>query len=308
MWERDHSIPVWNWCELNPWYVVDCNSSTPYLPALNHLQLLSVNLENQTAVVSTPTPRIYDCQSAVRNSSLTMSIDLSMSPFLFCKCHNIFVFDGCGNAVMMDNGSTLTGCSTFCANNTISERNKCFGFGCCQTTIPHYLKSHGVDIMDMERQSEDGSCGYAFLVDKYSYVTGSVSLSANNAYVPVSLMWTLPHNTALSCCRGAADPINLELNTGNGTSMESWRCSRHFGYKGNPYLVDGCEVIEDCASCPYSSCNYDILYDGDGTTTKVRNFTCGPYNQFPGSWGRKSSTGVILGNAYSISMLVIMCM
>ncbi|KAI3798469.1 hypothetical protein L1987_33746 [Smallanthus sonchifolius] len=82
---------------------------------------------------------------------------------------------------------------------------------------------------------------------------------------------------------------------GNGIFVESQKCFRHIGYKGNPYLSDGCEVIEDCASCPYSSCNYDIVYGGDGSSTKVINFSCGP-NHSPTSFGSKSSMGVILGN------------
>ncbi|KAI3794654.1 hypothetical protein L1987_37287 [Smallanthus sonchifolius] len=88
--------------------------------------------------------------------------------------------------------------------------------------------------------------------------------------------------------------MNLELDTGNGSLVESQKCSRHIGFKGNPFLYDGCEVIEDCARCPYSSsCNYDIIYGGDWSSTKVINFTCGP-NLSPTRFGSKLSVGVIL--------------
>ncbi|KAI3798465.1 hypothetical protein L1987_33742 [Smallanthus sonchifolius] len=64
--------------------------------------------------------------------------------------------------------------------------------------------------------------------------------------------------------------MNLELDMGNGSLVESQKCSRHIGFKGNPFLYDECEVIEDCARCPYSSsCNYDIIYGGDWSSTKV---------------------------------------
>ncbi|KAI3794666.1 hypothetical protein L1987_37299 [Smallanthus sonchifolius] len=89
--------------------------------------------------------------------------------------------------------------------------------------------------------------------------------------------------------------MNLELDRGNGSLVESQKCSRHIGFKGNPFLYDGCEVIEDCARCPYSSsCNYDIIYGGDWSSTKVINFTCGP-NLSPTRFGSKLSMGVILG-------------
>ncbi|KAD7478300.1 hypothetical protein E3N88_01436 [Mikania micrantha] len=292
-------------CSINPWYTIDCNSTTPYLTALDHLELLRVDLDNQTVIVSTHTTTISNCQSPVQNSSQITSINLHNTPFLFCSYHNRFVFDGCGNAVMINNGSVLTGCSTTCRNETVTERNNdCYGFGCCQTTIPHYIRSYGINIMG---SGGDGGCGYAFLVDDDSYLLGSFSVqsvASRNASVPMSLMWTLPHSTALNCCREAADHMNMELDTGNGSSVESQKCSRHIGYKGNPYLSDGCEVIEDCASCPYASCNYDIIYGGDGSSTKVINFSCGP-NVSPTSLGSKSSMGVIIGISVSFGALFL---
>ncbi|KAJ0853486.1 putative wall-associated receptor kinase, galacturonan-binding domain-containing protein [Helianthus annuus] len=284
-------------CSVNEWYIVECKSSTPYLSALNHLEVLRVDLNNQTVVFNTPI--ISNCQNSVQNMSQIMSIDLHGSPFLFCSYYNRFLFNGCGNAVMMDKGSVLTGCSTSCLNETVSERNNdCFGISCCQTTIPHFIKSYSINLTGLGR---DGGCGYAFLVDVDSYLKGKFSIqsvAANDALIPMALMWTLPHSTTLNCCRGAADHMNVELDTGNGTFVETQKCSRHRGYKGNPYLFDGCEVIEDCASCPdHASCNYDIIYGGDGSSVKVINFSCGP-NLSPTSFGSKSSMGIILGLIY----------
>ncbi|KAJ0703406.1 putative protein kinase RLK-Pelle-WAK family [Helianthus annuus] len=176
--------------------------------------------------------------------SQIMSIDLHGSPFLFCSYYNRFLFNGCGNAVMMDKGSVLTGCSTSCLNDTVSERNNdCFGISCCQTTIPHFIMSYSINLTGLGR---DGGCGYAFLVDVDSYLKGRFSIqsvAANDALIPMALMWTLPHSTTLNCCRGAADHMNVELDTGNGTFVETQKCSRHKGYKGNPYLFDGCEGV-----------------------------------------------------------------
>ncbi|GJS31056.1 putative serine-threonine/tyrosine-protein kinase catalytic domain-containing protein [Tanacetum coccineum] len=89
-------------CSLNEWYVVDCNSSMPYLSSLNHLEVLDVDLGNQTVTVK---------MQKFSNCSQTKSVDLGSSPFLYSKSHNTFVYEGyCGNAVMMDNhDSVLTG-------------------------------------------------------------------------------------------------------------------------------------------------------------------------------------------------------
>nr|GEU77614.1 wall-associated kinase family protein [Tanacetum cinerariifolium] len=85
-------------CSINKWYIVDCTSSTPYLPAVNHLEVLGIDLENQTVTLNMP--RVSEC-------SQTKSVDLARSPFLFSKSQNKFVYEGCGNAVMMgDHGKT----------------------------------------------------------------------------------------------------------------------------------------------------------------------------------------------------------
>ncbi|KAJ0693936.1 putative protein kinase RLK-Pelle-WAK family [Helianthus annuus] len=250
-------------CSVNQWYIIECNSSTPYLSAFGHLEVLDVNTANQTITVNTP--KISACQNSIRKSSKTMSIDLGLSPFLFSKSHNIFVFEGCGNAVMMDQGSqVLTGCSTNCHNGSRGDRNNCFGISCCQTTIPHYLKSYNINIT--RQAGDDRACGSAFLMDENSYVKGTFS-EENSSYVPISLLWTLSEDDInnVSCYYS---PGTLEVDLGNRTTMKSWKCqffeffSNYNFPQGNPYVGDGLNDTEDCARCKDdgSYCLYDTTY------------------------------------------------
>ncbi|KAK1410825.1 hypothetical protein QVD17_37366 [Tagetes erecta] len=219
-------------CSVNEWYTVDCNSSTPYLRALNHLEVLGVDIENQTVTVNTP--KISDC-------SQTDSIDLGRSPFFYSKLQNKFVFEGCGNAVMMEHGSLITGCSTTCGNDSVSHTNNCLGIGCCQTTLPHHLKSYHTNLTSLETLG-DSACRHALLVDKASYSEGRFSVANDNSYVPVSLLWTLSDSDSekLSCCSYSLSRIKVDM--GNGNSMDSWKCIYNVfaESKGNPYLGDGC--------------------------------------------------------------------
>uniref|UniRef100_A0A251S9H1 Putative wall-associated receptor kinase, galacturonan-binding domain-containing protein n=1 Tax=Helianthus annuus TaxID=4232 RepID=A0A251S9H1_HELAN len=227
-------------CYVNRWYIVDCNSSTPYLPALNQLEILSVNTENQTVTVNTP--KISDCQNQVLNSNQTISTDLGRSPFLFSKAHNKFVFEGCGNAVLMDNRSQLlSGCSTNCHIDSRSERNNCFGTSCCQNTIPHYLKSYTINIT--RQDGDEGACGSAFLADESSYV-----LEDNSSFIPISLLWTLSKNdTNQARC---SIPLIVEVDLGNGNTMTSWKCPSlriypiSYREAGNPYVYDGLDGMQ----------------------------------------------------------------
>ncbi|KAJ9541349.1 hypothetical protein OSB04_027855 [Centaurea solstitialis] len=271
-------------CSFNEWYVVDCNSSKPYLRALNYLEVLKISLANQTVTINAPT--IYGCQNQLPNrSQMIPSIDLGKSPFLFSKSHNKFVLEGCGNAfIFSDRESVLAGCSTSCGNesSTISERNSCLGINCCQTQVPQYLKSYSLNVK--------GSCsGSAFLVDENSYAKG-ISVSGQSiASVPISLTWTLRDgdfgSNELTCCQ-LAMPILLNLDLADGTSMESWKClSDNQPLAGNLYLEFGCDVNQECARCKKGGgyCFYDVIYNGDGFVSRW-NFSCSspayPYSSF----------------------------
>ncbi|PWA76316.1 wall-associated receptor kinase [Artemisia annua] len=248
-------------CSINKWYIIDCNSSIPYLSQLDHLEVLDVNLEDQIVTVN-------------------------MQKFSDCRC---------GNALMMDdNGSVLTGCSTTCLNDTVSDTNyKCVGISCCQTTIPHYLTSYSMNLTGLVSQmGNDRACeSAAFLVYKNSY--GEGKLSDNNSFSPISLLWTLSD----------LDIERRKVDMDNGTLVDTWKCSISSSFQGNPYLANGCVEVPDareCASCKSRGgyCSYNTIYDVDGLVYKERNFICG--SSYYVGYERKSQLGVILGNVYTM--------
>ncbi|KAK1410845.1 hypothetical protein QVD17_37386 [Tagetes erecta] len=298
-------------CSINQWYIVNCTSFTPYLSALNHLELLRVDLKNHTFVVSMRTPRISDCQSPVRNSIQTMGIDLGRSPFLFSKLQNKFVFEGCGNAVIMDNGSVITGCSTACRNFTHSNRNKCFGISCCQTTIPHYFKSYDIKLTGFEE--EDEGCGAAFMVDETLYdqrrVADPFNVTRDTSFIPVSLTWTLTDTDEANCYQNNVETLVLDMS--NCTPVKTWHCYGDQSCEGNPYLIDGCMIntnynndedpTGECRRCEESGgyCSGDKIYDLDGLLS-AQNFTCYHYH-----FQKRISMGVILGASMSMGLLFL---
>ncbi|KAL9995448.1 putative protein kinase RLK-Pelle-WAK family [Helianthus debilis subsp. tardiflorus] len=282
-------------CSLNQWYIIDCNSSTAYLPALNHLKVLGVELENQTVLVSTP--RITDCKNRVQNRSEIMGVNLGGSPFFFSKFHNKFVFEGCGTAAMMDDGSVVTACSTACHSVTHRVKNDCFGIGCCQTTIPHYLKSYSISLTRLE--DKDGGCGSAFLVDEASYDQRRFS----DPFIPISLKWTLADSPEKDCCYEAYPQTDI-LDLFNGTLVDTLRCYNLSSIEGNPYLEDGCKDISDvdsgeCRRCIESGgyCSSNSIYSVDEFILS-NNFTCIHD-------GERTSLGVIIGVSTSMGVLLL---
>ncbi|GKC40433.1 putative wall-associated receptor kinase [Tanacetum coccineum] len=116
--------------------------------------ILGINLDDQTVIANGP--MVSNCENRVQNSSQTASIDLGI-PFLFSKSHNKLVV-GCGNGVIMERGSALTGCSTACINDTVGDKKNFLGFCCCKTPIANYLKSYSVNLRVLERRAGDGGC------------------------------------------------------------------------------------------------------------------------------------------------------
>ncbi|GKC58968.1 kinase RLK-Pelle-WAK family protein [Tanacetum coccineum] len=290
-------------CSMNKWYIIDCNASAPYLSALDHLEVLDVNLEDQ--IVTVNMKKFSGC------SQTTKSVDLGNTPFMYSRSQNKFVVEGCGNALMMDdNGSVLTGCSTTCLNDTVSDTNyKCVGISCCQTAIPRYLTSYSINLTGLASQmGSDRACeSAAFLVDKNSY--GEGKLSDNNSFSPISLLWTLSDLDLVICCIQNIIKRRLKVDMDNGTVVDTWKCPSYSYYQGNPYVTNGCVEVPDtqeCASCENRGgyCSYDTIYDVDGVVYKNRNFTCDTYY---GSYEfeRKSQLGVILGVSISAGVLFL---
>ncbi|PWA49619.1 wall-associated kinase family protein [Artemisia annua] len=238
-------------CSVNKWYTIDCNSSTPYLSALNNLEVVGV--------------------------LLTWKIRQSMS---ICKSS---LHAGCGNGILGDHGRVFSRCSTTCSNHTATNtavtsntNNTCFGINCCETTIPHYLNSYSVNLTGLERLHGDRACGSAFLVDKNSY--DEVRFSGKS-FIPTSLLWTLGHLDLkqVNCCN-TAHMDNRTVDLSYGTSVDTLKCSMdNRPLNGNPYLFDGCYDTEECARCKGNGrgyyCHYGKTYDVDGLFNKW-NFTC----------------------------------
>ncbi|KAL7611840.1 hypothetical protein Lser_V15G07102 [Lactuca serriola] len=223
-------------CSLSEWYTVDCTSSMPYISTLNNLEVLDINVSNQTVTVNVS--MISDFQNPIRNNTQISNLDLGRTPFMFSRVHNKFVAVGCGNAFILDDGIAVSGCSTTFGNYTVIEREKFLGVGCCQTAILDYLTSYRIDITGLERQGGDGGYGSAFLVDENSYAEGR--FTGNSSYVSMSLLWTLSGLDIVQNCCYYAEKVTRKVDLGNGTSFESWKCRVAWPVEGNPYLSYGC--------------------------------------------------------------------
>ncbi|XP_071728453.1 wall-associated receptor kinase-like 5 [Rutidosis leptorrhynchoides] len=291
-------------CSINSWCVVECNSSTPYLSALNHqLQILGVDLENGIVTVNTPTvTTTLGCPNHVHQDIKSIDLD-DQSPFWFSSDTNKLVLEGCGNVVLLDSiGNVISGCSASCANDMLSRfflfiayievfpyRRLHRGFSFSSLTSFQWLVSHIGDCSyGVKLIGGDKPCKSAFFVDKNSY-GGEGSFGNISDVVPVSLLWTLSDELeffrSISCCY-SSERRTIVMSS-NGTELLYFDCGIFSGDEGNQYLKDGCVVKEECARCHQNGgyCDYS-------SPNQVLNCTYyPPYDINP---THKLSLGVIL--------------
>ncbi|TYI55686.1 hypothetical protein E1A91_D11G158000v1 [Gossypium mustelinum] len=151
-------------------------------------------------------------------------VNLTGSPFFYSEMGNKFIAAGCNNkALMAGINPKIVGCESDCINGDtlfgIPGPDKTCNSGTyCETVMPSDLKTFNATF---ERNEPEG-CQLAFLVDQQwfdSNIENSSRLQKTE-YVPALLGWSLP-----------PEDYSGRLYCG-------------LGYRGNPYLPDGCHGQE----------------------------------------------------------------
>ncbi|KAL3715445.1 hypothetical protein ACJRO7_007218 [Eucalyptus globulus] len=247
-------------CFLDDWYEIVCEQDYA-VPMLSKTKLRVLNIS---------LPNLFDWYSNIKvsfpvnysNASCQgiKSVNLEESNFVFSQRLNVFISVGCNTKATMSNTksegvvSTLTetSCESKCAeNNTnISQYSACTGRdGCCQITLPTDLQAFNVSIEGLQR------CESAFLAEQSSLwksgTTDLYDLRVNDT-VPVVLQWGIPINNS--------DSLKLQFESMSSDAVSCYESSLPYvgcwcqsGYHGNPYLIEGCQDIDECEDsniCP----------------------------------------------------------
>nr|XP_023873169.1 wall-associated receptor kinase-like 10 [Quercus suber]POE84941.1 wall-associated receptor kinase-like 10 [Quercus suber] len=263
-------------CYIDDSFAIDCNytlgSPKPFLRRLD-LEVLDISSEGTLRVNY---PMSWSCPKSGTESASNVS--LASSPFVFSKLRNIFVAMGCGNVAYLlssdvSNSSLISiygligGCMSVCEKGTIqSNGSSCNGINCCKTTIPSDLDVFTTIIRSMRGASFERTedCKYAFLVDQKWFEENLTSHFEvqQMSHVPVVLNWEINANLSSlimgsKSSRSTCQFANRSSSLGNMSS--TFTCSCDSGFEGNPYLVDGCQDIDECANLEVCSF-YDLQY------------------------------------------------
>nr|DAD39768.1 TPA_asm: hypothetical protein HUJ06_014091 [Nelumbo nucifera] len=210
-----------------------------------------------------------DCYNqSGRTSDGFPKIDINLAKqFSFSSTRTKFTAIGCDTKAYMSSSlssgySFTSGCVSFCTSNETLINGSCSGIGCCQTSIPNGLHTFNFSLDSFYNHTyslDFNPCSYAFLADQDWFNFSSPDLKdlpkrlpvrydGAIAVTPVVLDWVIPDD---NCTYAIKNQTSYACGDNTGCSGSSnptggYNCHCKQGYRGNPYLPQGCQDIDEC--------------------------------------------------------------
>uniref|UniRef100_A0ACD5UCX9 Uncharacterized protein n=2 Tax=Avena sativa TaxID=4498 RepID=A0ACD5UCX9_AVESA len=187
------------------------------------------------------------------------------SPYRLSDVQNRFTVIGCNALYLIaeSNGKGYQGMGvSTCQNFSDLVDGSCSGIGCSQTMIPKMMYNYGLSSSSSYNTSqiwEFNRCSYAVLMEAESFKFSTLYISttkfndSNNGRVPMVLDWAIrdqkcdvaaQNKTGTYACL-SSNSVCIDSVNDNG-----YMCNCSQGYKGNPYLPDGCRDVDECIDNP----------------------------------------------------------
>ncbi|KAI3887003.1 hypothetical protein MKX03_028917 [Papaver bracteatum] len=210
----------------------------------------------------------------VSNFPFPVSNTLNKLTVLGCNIYGLIISIIGDQFNSTSNNSTSSGCLSGC-NAQVDITSKCSGYGCCQETIPSNLKNFMIQTNkvvlpnngNISTVSYNDACSSAFLVDKD--FTIDIKSFREDSFVPVILDWAI---TDYTTCEEAQKNRNSYACGENTNCLESqngpgYLCKCLKGYQGNPYLLHGCQDVDECKE--HNKCGKGVI-----CTNTPGNYSC----------------------------------
>nr|DAD39459.1 TPA_asm: hypothetical protein HUJ06_013782 [Nelumbo nucifera] len=181
-------------------------------------------------------------------------------------------------------------CRSSCLNDTkVTAGSSCGGFGCCQTTIPNdlkYFEASTRSLNDFEYTWNISRCGLAVLMsdaqDSFeSQVSHLWDIRNNVEYLlnvgintSIVLDWAIRNQSCEETQRDVAGyACGSNTYCTNSSNGAGYLCNCLPGYQGNPYLHDGCRVVDGSIAAKSKTCEKASINYACGKNTDCSNST-----------------------------------
>ena len=238
------------------YYFINCTSNAQgqRQPMIGNVSVTSISIESGEIGI-----QMYNSIDCYNQSGTPLSPNktafLHVPPgFTVSVTKNKFVAVGCDTSALLygylNDQLSLVGCQSTCNNTLRAVSGACSGIGCCQMDIPQDLSKIYFEASSISNHTKVWNlnpCSFAFVIqkDKFNFSSDNLISLRNNETLPMVLDWAIRNET----CEVARNKTNYVCG-GNSTCSDpnsnwsGYRCQCRDGYRGNPYLKDGCQGIQ----------------------------------------------------------------
>ncbi|KAL3752647.1 hypothetical protein ACJRO7_000109 [Eucalyptus globulus] len=250
----------------HPSFTVYCDNSTnppvPYLYDISsNMTIRNISVEGHEMRLTVWTGQ--DCyNSSGYDGSSSNYPSVTISEFPLSSTKNKFTAVGCDTlAAFQDHGGKYSfGCMSLCGNNSEINDGSCSGIGCCETSIPRDTFGYNISIWSFSNHSDlldFNPCSYAFVAEigSYNFSFGDLR-RLKFKDIPIVVDWAIIEYKNCEEAKKNSTSYMCTKNT-NCTDAENgygYKCTCLKGYRGNPYLKDGCHDIDECVNTTLNQC------------------------------------------------------
>ncbi|XP_047049114.1 putative wall-associated receptor kinase-like 16 [Lolium rigidum] len=266
-------------CALHSGFGLSCNTvNGTTKPLAGTIEVTKISVRESKAWMSTwVSSQCYFPSNGT--NYLNAWLNLNDTPFWISEVDNAIIVVGCNTLAYMTSSSYVIGCSATCTDVTL-ENGICSGAGCCQADVPKdisYYRGYFNENYNTTNIWQDSPCSYIVVMEKAafsfntSYVKSTVFYDTYQDTVPIALNWqirpwscevALKNMSSYACISKDSECVDI-----THVKEKGYRCNCSHGYQGNPYIMGGCQDIDECHAND-NPCGHEICQNTPG------NFSC----------------------------------